>query len=240
MPAPRGPNDHVPPGERKDHPAVQRMQRQKLMQKLKRWAFLLLLLGGLLGGYVWKMKSEGKDVNAGNVLDNIVKDVTAAGKETIGLLEEEYARREKPPTDAELDQIVRKKKAPEPAPVEPTPPTPGPSPAEPAPSEGAARVEGPAPPAEPKLSPEEEKAKGMIKEANGHWDKCLDHYDKFRGSQDQGVRKKEIYAAFEEVEKAKSLYNQALELLGDNDWLAERQHRCMQVYKELKMKKGQY
>ncbi|GEM_PF-3990322 len=236
MPTPRGPNDHVPPGERKDHPAVQRMQRQKTMQKVKRWAFLILLLGGLIGAYVWKMKRDGKDVNASSVLNNLVDDVTAAGKETITLLEEEYARREKPPTDAELDDIVRKKKTPSPTPVDPTPPTPTP----PTPNGGTQEPPTPAPPSEPKLSPDEEKAKGWIKEANIHWDKCLDHYDKFRGSQDQGVRKKEIYAAFEEVEKAKTLYNQSLELLGDNDWLAERQNRCMQVYKELKMKKGQY
>lgn len=234
----RDPNEHVPPRERQDHPAVQRMKRQKTMQKVKRWAFLIFLLGGLLGVYAWRLKQKGVELTPENIAKNLAEDVSSAGVETIALLEEEYARREKPLTDAELDEIVRKKRSPAPPPVEPAPPTTAP----PTPTGGTEEPPKPAPPPppEPRLSTEEEKAKGMIKEANAHWDKCLEHYDRFRTSKDQSVRKKEIYAAFDEVEKAKRLYNQALELLGDNDWLVQRHHRCMEVYKELRMKKGQY
>ncbi len=232
----KDPNEHVPAGERTDHPAVQRMKRQKLMKKVKSWAILLGILGAAIGAYVWKMKSEGKDISLQNVGENLLNDAKGGLKEAIDLgkeLTDAYQKKDVTPTDAELDQIVKKKGA-KPPDAGTTTPAPNPTPADPK----NPTPPTPAPPAEPKLSAEELKAKDLIKDANKHYDQSRTHYEAFAASKDTAVRKREVGAAFDAVQKAKEGYQEAQKLLGDNDWLDGRIKECLQRYKLLKNAKG--
>lgn len=234
----KDPNEHVPAGERTDHPAVQRMKRQKLMKKVKNWAILLGILGAALGAYVWKMKSAGKDITLENVGENLLNDAKGGLKEAFDLgkeLADAYQKKDVTPTDSELDKIVKKKDAKPPDAGTTTTPTPNPTPADPK----NPTPPTPAPPAEQKLSPEEQKAKDLIKEANKRYDESRVHYEKFAASKDAAVRKREVNAAFDAVEKAKVGYQKARdECHVDSDWLNDRIQECLQRYKLLKNAKG--
>ncbi len=92
-----------------------------------------------------------------------------------------------------------------------------------------------APPLNPKISPEEQMAKDLIKEANRNYDESRTHYEAFAASKDAAVRKREVSAAFDAVQKAKEGYQKARdECHVDSDWLNDRIQECLQRYKVLK------